>query len=278
MKASILILVENTSPAPGIVGEYGFSALLEIDGRCLLFDTGSFGALFENARQLQVDLNAVEAVVISHGHFDHTGALQKYLQIYGPKKVYAHSGAFARRPRKTQHGYEEIGCPCSEEDLIKSGAHIEYIDSLTEIFPNVFLSGSIPRHTDYEDVGGFGSFKIKIDGQIKDDLIQDDMALYIRHPKGTIIVSGCAHSGVINTINYAREKLVEPRVLAYIGGTHLMNAAPARLQKTAEALKDIKIEKLIVAHCTGFDAAAYLRQELGENLVKGEAGMGFIFE
>jgi 7,8-dihydropterin-6-yl-methyl-4-(beta-D-ribofuranosyl)aminobenzene 5'-phosphate synthase len=278
MKASILILVENTSPTPGIVGEYGFSALLEIDGRYLLFDTGHAGAIFENARQLHVDLNAVEAVVLSHGHFDHSGALQKYLELYGPKKVYVHSGAFARRPRKTRHGYEEIGSPCSEAELIKAGARFEFVDSFTEIFPGIFLSGSIPRYTDYEDVGGFGTFKIEIDGQIKDDLIEDDMALYISHPRGTIILSGCAHAGVVNTIHYARAKLADSRVLAYIGGTHLMGAAPGRLQKTAEALREIKAEKLIVAHCTGFDAAAYLRQELGESLVKGEAGMKFIFE
>lgn len=278
MKASILILVENTAPVPGIVGEYGFSALLEIDGRCLLFDTGSAGAIFENARQLQVDLGAVEAVVLSHGHFDHSGALQKYLQIYGPKKVYLHPGALARRPRKTRSGYEEIGCPASGEDLIEAGADFVFVEGFTEILPGIILSGSIPRHTDYEDVGGFGTFKIEIDGQIKDDPIEDDMALYIRHPRGTIILSGCAHAGVINTINYAREMLADSRVLAYVGGTHLISATPGRLQKTASALKEISLEKLIVAHCTGFDAAAYLRQELGESLVKGEAGMKFIFE
>lgn len=278
MKTSILILVENTSPAPGIVGEYGFSALLEIDGRYLLFDTGNAGAIFENARHLHVDLGAVEAVVLSHGHFDHSGALQRYLQLYGPKKVYVHSGAFARRPRKTRHGYEEIGCPCSRDDLIEAGARFEFVDSFTQILPGVYLSGFIPRNTDYEDVGGNGTFKIEVDGQIQDDLIEDDMALYISHPRGIIILSGCAHAGVINTIDYAREKLGDSRMLAYIGGTHLMQAPPARLQRTAEALKNIRVEKLIVAHCTGFDAAAYLRQELGENLVKGDAGMKFIFE
>lgn len=278
MKVSVLILVENTSPAPGIVGEYGFCALLEIDGRYFLFDTGNAGAIFENARQLHVDLSVVEAVILSHGHFDHSGALQKYLELYGPKKVYVHSGAFARRPRKTRNGYEEIGCPCSEEDLIKAGAQFEFVDSFREIQPGIFLSGSIPRHTDYEDVGGAGTFKIEIEGQLQDDLIEDDMALYISHPRGTIILSGCAHAGVINTINYACGMLADSQVLAYIGGTHLMGAAPGRLQKTAEALKEIKVEKLIVAHCTGFDAAAYLRRELGEILVKGEAGMKFIFE
>lgn len=278
MKVRVIILVENTSPTPGIVGEYGFSALVEIDGRLLLFDTGSAGALFNNARHLHVDLSAVEAVVLSHGHFDHTGALLKYLELYGPKKVYVHSGAFARRPRATSHGYEDIGCPSSREDLIKAGARFEYVDRFTQIMPEVYLSGSIPRLNDYEDVGGNGTFKIEIDGQIRDDLIEDDQALYVKHPRGTIVLSGCAHAGAVNTIDYARQKLGDPRILAYIGGTHLISATPVRLQKTAQAIKDRGVEKMLVAHCTGFNAAAYLRQELGERLVKADAGMKFVFE
>lgn len=273
MQVRITILVENTTPTPGIAGEYGFSALIDVDGRKLLFDTGSAGALFPNAAKLHVDLNQVEAVVLSHCHFDHTGALLKYLQDFGPRRIYAHPGIFTRRPLQTRKGYKELGCPFSRQELEKAGAEFVFIDKFTGIYPDIFISGEIPRKTTYEDVGGGGNFKIQVDEHLEDDMIRDDMALIINHPEGLLIFSGCAHSGIINTIEWAKQKTGKTKILAYIGGTHLIGASQERLDRTAEALKKEEMGKLIVAHCTGFEAAAYLRQALGSQLVKGEAGM-----
>ncbi|HWP95744.1 MAG TPA: MBL fold metallo-hydrolase [Syntrophomonadaceae bacterium] len=277
MNVRVTILVENTSPTPGITGEYGFSALLDVDGKKLLFDAGSAGALFANADKLHVDLNQVDALVLSHGHFDHTGGLLEFLKRFGTRKIFAHSNMFARRPMKTPKSFSEIGCPFQREELEEAGGEFVFVDKFTEIYPEIFISGEIPRETAYEDVGGSGNFKIQVDDRLEDDMIKDDMALIINHPLGLLILSGCAHSGIINTINYAIQETGQSHILAYIGGTHLIGASIERLQQTAQALKEKDIKQVIVAHCTGFEAASHLRQELGKQLVKAEAGMVFKF-
>ena len=147
MNAVISILVENTTPSPSLIGEYGFSALLEVDERKILFDTGSNDALFKNAENLGINLAEVEALVISHGHFDHTSAVIPFLQRFGPKKLYLHPGIFPQRFLQGKKGLgSNIGCPFEPEDLVKNGAEIIFIDSFSEIM-RVFISGEIPRRT-----------------------------------------------------------------------------------------------------------------------------------
>ena len=276
MQVSITILVENTTPVPSLIGEYGFSCLITVNGRSLLFDTGSANALFPNSKALGINLEQVGDVVVSHGHFDHTGALLPLLEQYGNKKIYAHSRFLLPRLLPLHKGgFKQIGSPFNHEQLKKAGAEFIHVDRFTEIMPGIYLTGEIPRKNDFEDVGG--DFRVEVDGQIQNDKLQDDMALIIDHPQGLIILSGCAHAGLINTIEYATHMMGKTRILAYIGGTHLFTASQIRLDKTVAALKAYTIEKLIVAHCTGFYAAARLYNELGSMVIKGETGMSFKF-
>lgn len=276
MKTAVTILVENTTPVPALVGEYGFSALIEVDDHTILFDTGSAQALFHNAPQLGIDLNKVDALVISHGHFDHTGGLLSYLKQYGPRPVYAHSGIFVSRPLPLgKNNYKDIGCGFSQDDLLKAGAKLHLQDEFSAIFPGVYISGAIPRNSTFEDTGG--KFKMVVNGETQDDPLIDDNALIIDHPEGLIIISGCAHAGVINIIEHARRQTGKSQVLAFIGGTHLITASPQRLDQTIAALDSFAIPKIIVSHCTGFYAAARLYNALGARVVKGETGMKFEF-
>jgi 7,8-dihydropterin-6-yl-methyl-4-(beta-D-ribofuranosyl)aminobenzene 5'-phosphate synthase len=268
--------VENTTPAPNLVGEYGFACLVEVDGRKLLFDTGSARALFANSQALGIRLEEIEDVVVSHGHFDHTGALLPLLEEYGPKKIYAHSRLLLPRLFSLHNGkLKKIGSPFSREQLDQAGAEFVFMDGFSEIWPRVYISGEIPRTNDFEDAGG--DFRLEWGGQVLDDKLVDDMALIIDHPRGLIIISGCAHAGIVNIIAYATLMTGKSRILAYIGGTHLMTASVSRIDKTIAALKTYSIEKLIVAHCTGFQAAARLYSELGDLVIKGETGMSFEF-
>ncbi len=276
MKTTITILAENTTPAPAFIGEYGFSALIEVDDHKILFDTGSDQALYHNAAQLGIDLNKVNAIVISHGHFDHTGGLLSYFKQYGARPVYAHSGIFVNRPLPLGgNNYKDIGCGFSQEELLKAGANLHLQDEFSSIIPGVFFSGAIPRNNNFEDTGG--EFKMVINGELQDDPLTDDSALIIEHPDGLIIVSGCAHSGVINIIEHARNQTGDSRVLAFIGGTHLITASQERINHTIAALDSFSISKIIVSHCTGFYAAARLYNALGERVIKGETGMRFEF-
>jgi 7,8-dihydropterin-6-yl-methyl-4-(beta-D-ribofuranosyl)aminobenzene 5'-phosphate synthase len=276
MQVSITILVENTTPAPNLIGEYGFSCLVTVDNRSLLFDTGCDYALFPNSKALGINLEEINDLVLSHGHFDHTGAVLPLLKQFGDKKIFAHSQFLLPKlfPLK-KGGFKDIGCPFSKQELEQAGAELIYIDQFKEIMSGVYLTGEIPRTNDFEDVGG--DFKIEVDGQIQADKLHDDMALVIDHPEGLIIISGCAHAGLINTIDYAIGKLGKTKILAYIGGTHLFTASRERLDKTVDTLKTYNINKLIVAHCTGFNASAWLYKELGSMVIKGETGMSFKF-
>lgn len=276
MDVCITILVENTTPVPGLLGEYGFSALIEVDGKRFLFDTGSGAAVIQNAKTLGIDLSSIEALVISHGHFDHTGSVLQLLPELKKPIVYAHSGIFSRHlaqvgPNQTRY----IGASFSKEDLAAVGAEFVATDGFTKLTNNIYLTGTIPRLTDYEDSGG--PFIKEVDGELIPDIIEDDMAMVIDHPGGLIIVSGCAHAGMINMIDYAIQSTGNNKVLAFIGGTHLISANKKRLEKTVADLKRINPTKLIVCHCTGFAATSHLAYELPSITIKGETGMVFQF-
>ncbi len=277
MDVRVTILVENTTPTPGIQGEYGFAALVEVNGESLLFDTGSADAVFANAKAMGIDLEQVGEVAISHGHFDHTGGLLEFLEMGRPKKVYAHPQIFVPRYAGRGSLKREIGACFTVEEIVARGAKFVPTPGFTEIYPEVFVTGEIPRKNDFEDVGGSFWVDDVNTGAAIPDLIPDDMSLVIKHPDGLIIISGCAHAGIINTIAYAREKSGVKDVLAFIGGTHLISASEPRLTKTVQALKDYGVEKVAACHCTGFNALVRLRNELGPALIKGESAMRFVF-
>lgn len=276
MDVCITILVENTTPVPGLLGEYGFSALIEVNDQRYLFDTGSGEAVLLNAKTLGIDLSSIEALVISHGHFDHTGSVLQLLPKLKKPIVYGHSGIFTRHlapsgPNHTRY----IGASFTKDDLAAVGAEFVEIEVFSELTNNVYLTGTVPRLTDYEDPGG--TFIKEVGGELIPDPIEDDMALVINHPDGLIIVSGCAHSGMINMIDYAVRSTGNSKVLAFIGGTHLISANENRLKKTIADLKRINPHKLIVCHCTGFAVASRLSYELPSMTIKGETGMVFNF-
>jgi 7,8-dihydropterin-6-yl-methyl-4-(beta-D-ribofuranosyl)aminobenzene 5'-phosphate synthase len=279
MKVSIKILVENTVPLSDLAGEHGFAALIDVDNTKILLDVGNKGTIFENSRLLGVDLKEIDSIVLSHGHYDHTGALLAVLKKTGARKVYAHSNLFAHRLVVVGgQVVVEPGTPFNKKQLHEAGGDLIFVDFFNEIYPQVFFSGEIPRLNGFEDVGGRGTFKVEQDGELLDDMIPDDIALIIDHPDGLIIISGCAHSGLLNIIDYAMNKTGHNKVLAFIGGTHLLDASEERLDKTILALKEsYKVEKLVVCHCTGFHATSKLYNQLGSQVIKGEVGMQFNF-
>jgi len=273
MNVSVTILVENTTPIPGFRGEYGFAALITVDDKKIMFDTGSEDALIKNAAAGGIDLGQINDLIISHGHFDHTGAVIPFLKSAPGKKVYAHAGIFI--PRYTVWGdfRKAIGVPFDSEEIGRNGAQFIITNDFTEVHPGVFVTGEIPRKTSYEDVGG--SFYVEVGDRLVEDLIYDDMSVVINHPEGLIIVSGCAHAGIINTIEYAMQQTGQNKVRAFIGGTHLAGASEERMNKTIEALKNYDIEQIIACHCTGFEATMKLRNALGDRVMKGETAMNF---
>jgi len=256
----VTILCENTvGPVSGTLGEHGFAALVEGKGVSILFDTGMGETLLRNAMRMNKDLHRVDTVVLSHGHFDHTGGLLPLLRNCGAKEVYAHPAVFSRRYWVKDTGESiPVGIPCDEAFLRGMGARFDLDDRFREIAPGIFLTGQVPRRTPFEK-GDRGMFR---DPEGREaDLLEDDQSLVIRSPKGLVLLLGCCHAGVVNTVEHAREKTGEDRVYALIGGTHLGFCSPEQTEETVKALRAYRIARICVGHCTGFAASARLVRE-----------------
>lgn len=256
----ITILCENTvGPISGTLGEHGFAALVEGDGVCILFDTGMGAALLHNALRMNRDLQQVDRVVLSHGHFDHTGGLLPLLRNCGKKNVFAHPAVFSGRYRVKDSGESmAIGIPYDEKYLRGIGAGFDLDDRFRQIAPDLFLSGEVPRKNLFEQ-GDRGMFRDP--KGCEPDLLEDDQSLVFRTAKGLVLLLGCCHAGVVNTIEHARQKTGEERVCAVVGGTHLGFCSPEQTEATVTALRGLSISRIAAGHCTGFFASARLQRE-----------------
>ena len=262
MKYRLTVLCENTVGAlSGTLGEHGFSALIEpADGAPLLFDTGQGGTLLHNAARMRKDLSQVQQVVLSHGHFDHAGGLLPLLQEYGSKEVFAHPGIFTPRHRVKDTGEcYPIGLPQSRENLEQAGARFNLSAAYREVASGIFLTGEVPRVTPYE-TGDQGLY-CDCTGQ-ELDTTPDDQSLILETEQGLVILLGCCHAGLVNTLEHIAYITGRRDIHAVIGGTHLGFCSQEQLERTIAALKGLGIKKLVAAHCTGFGASARLSREL----------------
>ena len=262
MSFRITVLCENSvGPLTGALGEHGFSALVEpSNGEQLLFDTGQGLTLLHNARCMNKDLSKVRHVVISHGHYDHAGGLKPLLDQYGAKQVYCHPSVFTSRFRVKDTGDSHpIGIPFSQEELVAAGASFDFSDTFRAIAPGIYLTGEVPRVTTFE-TGDQGLYCDRAGQDL--DTTPDDQSLVLETGKGHVLILGCCHSGLVNTIEHVVSVTGKRDIFAIIGGTHLGFCGQDQLKKTVAALKTFGIKKLAASHCTGFAASARLSCEL----------------
>ncbi len=273
------ILCENTAGRPGIIGEFGFSALIELGRETILFDTGSGKGIIPNCLALKKNLGDVKKILISHGHYDHTEGLPQVLALTGDVEVHGHPDIFSNHLSISKRGEEEIerfiGLPYNREYLEGLGACFVLDKGFKEIIPNVFLTGEIPRITDFEP--GAPGFAVRKNGERERDPLLDDQALVIRTDKGLIIIFGCGHSGIINTIQYAQKQTGVERIRALLGGTHLGPAKEEQLEKTLIRLNELFPDTVAVSHCTGMVPALRLMLEFGDSFSFANAGSVFTF-
>ncbi|MEW6379542.1 MAG: MBL fold metallo-hydrolase [bacterium] len=269
---SITILVDN-KPGTGLVAEHGLSLWIEADGKCILFDTGQGKALPENARQLGIPLEKTDFMVVSHGHYDHTGGLAAALRVAISASLILHPNAVV--PRYSIHPEKPprpIGMPPAARSAIlrvPDGRIIWATQPLT-FTGQIGITGPIPRETSFEDVGG--PFFLDPKGEQK-DCIADDQALWISSEEGLIVCVGCCHAGLVNTLTSIRRLRGNSPIRAVIGGFHLLRADNRRLEQTAEALHSLSPRMLIPCHCTGDQAVQALRNSFGDCVLSGYSGM-----
>lgn len=277
MTVKITALVDNEA-SEGLRSEHGLSLWVEAKGRCILFDTGQGQTLAHNARRLGVPLAKADAIVLSHGHYDHTGGMAELLSVAPTARVILHPGAVIARysvgPGKPPRA---IGIPQAARDAVARVSDGRVIGVLQpfRLAAAMGVTGPIPRETSYEDVGG--PFFLDPRGERR-DAIEDDQALWIGTPDGLIVCVGCSHAGVINTLQYVRKVSGISSIRAVIGGFHLRHANDWRIEKTMDALRSLSPGMLAPCHCTGEVALRALENGLGASVSRCRAGMRFSFQ
>ncbi|MBA7479012.1 hypothetical protein ES707_14443 [subsurface metagenome] len=234
-------------------------------------DTGlSFSAVY-NAQLMGIDLSAIDLIVLSHGHADHTGGLREVLKIKGEVEVIAHPDIWAaKHVQRNKEGVQYNGIPFLREELESHGARFNLVREPIHITENVMTTGEIPMFSGYEEIEN--NLFVKEAGTLHPDPLADDLALIIDTDFGLVVILGCAHRGVVNTLRYAQNLTGKELVYAAIGGTHLFRASEERLEKTIADIREIGIQRLGVSHCTGFRASARLAQEFEDIFFMNNAG------
>lgn len=282
--AQVTILSSNLANG-ATVGEWGFSALVEADGQCVLFDAGRYpDTVLRNAEVLGVDLSCVSDVVLSHFHFDHTTGMMpllRELRAKNPealKRVHVAKGFFLQRKIPSQSGDDERNFMIAmREELEAAGVEFRIYSEPTEILPAVWVTGPVVRTHDEKTYPKI--VRVKINGEWVEDYVPDSQGLTIVTPKGPIVLLGCGHSGSVNLLEQVQRSIQDQPIQALMGGMHLYSASDETLDWTANKLTDIGIQHLMAGHCTGIEPLMRLRQGLSldrKTAVVGAVGSRFV--
>ena len=270
-------LVDNTAGlSSGLWAEHGSAFLVEAATVKVLFDTGQSGeVLVHNLAALKQDLQGLSSVVLSHGHYDHTGGVDHVLSMFGDVEVVAHPTIFAERIARDDCGQEKpIGIPFSRQHL-EAKCCLRLTKEPVEVAPGVFTTGQVPR--------GFGPepqdprLLVRKGEQLVVDPLLDDLSLVLNTQNGLVILLGCCHAGLINTLEHVK-KTFSGEMLAILGGTHLANVDDGSLRETVTAVKDrYGVQYAYVGHCSGFRGLLAFAEIFGERGRPCPAGLCLTF-
>jgi 7,8-dihydropterin-6-yl-methyl-4-(beta-D-ribofuranosyl)aminobenzene 5'-phosphate synthase len=281
MKTKLTVLCENSVmvPVPPLIGEHGFSCLIESEDTTL-FDTGQGLGIMNNLGKMGKSIDAISRIVLSHGHYDHTGGLLTVLQNKKEKTpVYLHPDAFNDKkavivlPQKTIE--MPIGMPASKEECEKAGAEFNFIKGFTRITSSISALSDVKRPMDWKTWDT--RLKQKINGVINDDPFTDDLSLVITTESGPVVLLGCAHAGIVEILNDFSEKTGYKEFHAVIGGTHLENAPEDYVTLALETLKKYRVKKIAVSHCTGLKLSGRFAAEFKNEFANASVGSTFEF-
>jgi 7,8-dihydropterin-6-yl-methyl-4-(beta-D-ribofuranosyl)aminobenzene 5'-phosphate synthase len=251
---TVSILTDN-NPGRNTQAEHGLSYLIEYEGKRLLFDTGQSSLFLNNAEIMGIDMTNIDAIILSHGHFDHGDGLQ-YLS---GGRLICHPGCFVKRYRKSDHLY--IGLKNSKEELV-SKFDLILTSQPYQITRKIVFLGEIPRITQFESKST--SFVL---GDGTPDFVADDSAVALLLTDGLFIITGCGHAGIVNTIKHAKDITGENRLYGIMGGFHL-KPVNRQTKETVRYLRENRVKHVYPSHCTEYPALSYFYRSYNSKLVR----------
>jgi 7,8-dihydropterin-6-yl-methyl-4-(beta-D-ribofuranosyl)aminobenzene 5'-phosphate synthase len=275
----ITALIENTRPddRAELTAEFGLSLFVERDGQRILFDTGASGAFSENAEKLGIDLQGVDAVVISHHHFDHGGGLARFLEANRRAKVYLRKSAeesfYFKAPLL---GERYVGL--DRELLQEQAGRLEFIEGFTEVLPGTYILTAID--TQYAQPKGNRRLFVKKGDACEPDNFGHELMMVTREEDGLVVFSGCSHHGIQNMLSTATRQFPNQPIKAVIGGFHLiglpvfntMAGSKKDIRQLGGELLKYPVEQYYTGHCTGQKAYRVLKGVMADRLQRFQTG------
>ena len=253
----ITTLIENLVYDSNLTAEHGFSILIEKDGKKILFDTGQSGSFINNAQILEINISEIDIVVISHGHYDHTGGLQEFIKYNKTANIYLKEQCFYEK-YKSKEKY--IGIPFNKNILEN---RLVFVKNITEIIKNVFIIPQINIY--YKDDTHYKNMLIKNNNNFVQDDFTDEQFLVIKNKDSLIIISGCSHNGITNIIQTAIDYFKMPVELV-LGGFHFKNENENKIIHSIDVLNKFNIKQIGVSHCTGIEQYFLLKNKLNASI------------
>ncbi len=276
LRTTATLLVDNHVEQRGLLAEHGLAWLIRRGERSVLFDTGQGLALQHNAEHLGVNLRALDAVALSHGHYDHTGALRPVLDMASGAALYAHPAAFESKfAKRSLDKVVEIGMPAFTVLRLHTSSRFRATTGPTEVLPGLWATGQIPRGEGFHTSEGYFFLD---PSALRPDPLVDDQAMFFDSNEGLIVILGCAHAGVVSTLRYVRALRPGRPIHAVLGGMHMLRADASQRRSTLEALVELQVERVVPAHCTGVRFVADLIGAYGTHCVYPSVGDCWAFE
>lgn len=272
MEIRITTLIENNMDDKNeLYNEHGLSLLIEADGKQILFDTGQSGDFIKNAEIMEHNLENLDYVIFSHGHYDHSGGFKKLAEKFKIPQLIVDKEFFKPKYKiVSENEYKFNGNTIDEEFITQKGIYLNKVDTdMIYLTSHLIVFHHFRKSNDFEKQKN--KFFIKENDSYIPDAFNDEIAFGIMTEKGFVVIVGCSHVGLINILNSIAERISIP-IYAVIGGTHLIEADKIRIQKTIKELKSMEIQLVAVSHCTGEEGIFDISQEFKEKFIYNNTG------
>lgn len=269
----IIVLMEDKYvEKKGLETEHGLSVYMEVDDKKILFDTGQSGKFIDNAKRLDVDLKDLDYVLISHGHYDHSGGLKRLIEEIGPNiELFVGQGFFDEKYSLRDSGnYEYVGNPFDKSFLQEKGIKTKYVDeNIIRLTENLMVFSNFNRKGEFENNNQ--KMFLKENGVYQIDEFLDEISIGIKTGKGLVVVVGCSHPGIVNILDTIMDR-TGMKIYQVIGGTHLIEEDDDKINMVIEYLKEKDIKYVSACHCTGKQGETMLSQQLEEGFMEIKTG------